>query len=131
MFDGHTVCVICRGIDCSLDSRCDECSDWSLEEMEAYIKYRLSLSRKDRRRKDSLPKPPSSPLSSPSTSSTTPGIVSADELSDDAKLAALSASFENKLDTLSSLFLSQIVSLQAPSERDMPDRMPNLSFSAP
>ena len=128
--DRHTVCVICRGIDCSLDSRCDECLDWSSEEMEAYIKHCLTLSHKDCRRKDSLPRPPSSPMSSPFTSFATPGIVSTDDRFGD-KLAALSASFQNELDALSYLFLPKFASLQAPSEHDMSARMPNLSFSAP
>ena len=30
LFDRHTICFKCRGYDCSLDKRCDECLDWSL-----------------------------------------------------------------------------------------------------
>ena len=68
VFDCHTVCVICRGVECSLDSHFDECLEWSLEEMESYLKHRQALLRKDHHRKDSLFKPPSSPVTSPSPS---------------------------------------------------------------
>ena len=39
LFDDHTVCFKCRGFDCSHDKKCDECLDWSLEEMKAYVKH--------------------------------------------------------------------------------------------
>ena len=39
-FDRHSICTKCHGADCSLDSRCDECTSWSLEEVEAYVKLR-------------------------------------------------------------------------------------------
>ena len=29
--DLHTICVSCRGFDCDLNSRCDECLEWSEE----------------------------------------------------------------------------------------------------
>ena len=129
--DSHTVCVICRGVDCSLDSHCDECLEWAMEKMEAYIKHRLVLLCKERRRKDSLPKPPSSPVPSPSPSTAASFPVPIIDDRFDAKLAELSSSFEQKLDSLSSL-LSKFASLQAPSERSMSARMPSNEFlSAP
>ena len=132
VFDRRTVCFICRGVDCSLDSHCDECLDWSPEEMEAYLRHRLSLLLKDHCRKDSLPKPPSSPVPSPSPSSATSGNVSNVDDRFDAKLAALSVSFEHKLDALSSLILSKIASLHAPLEQNMSARMPtNVFCSSP
>ena len=79
-------------------------------------------------RKDSLLKPPSSPAPSQAASLTVAGVD--DRI--DAKLAALSSSFEQKLDSLSSLLLSRISLLQAPSEPSMSARMPtNPSVSAP
>ena len=33
------VCVKCRKHDCNVELRCDECSDWSLECMTAYVRY--------------------------------------------------------------------------------------------
>ena len=41
--DRHTVCVSCRGFDCDIDCRCDECLEWSEEEIIKYAKYRKSL----------------------------------------------------------------------------------------
>ena len=59
VYDRHNFCTKCRGFDCSSDSRCDECADWSREEMEAYIKHRRSLKAKDIKVKDPLSRPPS------------------------------------------------------------------------
>ena len=57
--DRHTICVQCRGFDCDLNSRCEECLDWSEEEISKYAKYRKSLkSRESSSRKTSLPPPP-------------------------------------------------------------------------
>ena len=57
--DRHTVCVSCRGFDCDVDCRCDECLRWSEEEIIKYAKYRKSLkSRESSSRKTALPTPP-------------------------------------------------------------------------
>ena len=57
--DRHTVCVSCRGFDCDVDCRCDECLGWSEEEIIKYAKYRKSLkSRESSSRKTTLPTPP-------------------------------------------------------------------------
>ena len=57
--DRHTICVSCRGFDCDLNSRCDECLEWSEEEVLKYAKYRKSLkSRESSSRKTSIPTPP-------------------------------------------------------------------------
>ena len=41
--DKHFFCIKCRGAECSLTSRCDECLQWTKEEMESYVKLRKSL----------------------------------------------------------------------------------------
>ena len=57
--DRHTVCVSCRGFNCDIDFRCDECLEWSEEEILKYAKYRKSLkSRESSSRKTTLPTPP-------------------------------------------------------------------------
>ena len=38
--DKHIFCTKCRGRKCSLMSRCDECIQWTKEEMESYVKLR-------------------------------------------------------------------------------------------
>ena len=45
-YDSHTVCSECRDVMCSLESRCDECKDWSVEIMTEYLKHRKSLATK-------------------------------------------------------------------------------------
>ena len=57
--DRHTLCVSCRGFDCDLNSRCEECLEWSEEEVVKYAKYRKSLkSRESSSRKTSVQTPP-------------------------------------------------------------------------
>ena len=57
--DRHTLCVSCRGFDCDLNNRCEECLEWSEEEVLKYAKYRKSLkSRESSSRKTSVPTPP-------------------------------------------------------------------------
>ena len=52
LHDSHTVCVACRGYDCSLDKRCSECEAWSEKVMTKYVKYRKSLDSKSKVRKE-------------------------------------------------------------------------------
>ena len=59
--DHHTVCVVCRGFDCSLDSRCEECIEWPDEEVRLYAKLRKSLKSKDRSKHKSKPSASSPP----------------------------------------------------------------------
>ena len=35
--DKHLFCIKCRGSECSVTSRCDECFEWTKEEMESYV----------------------------------------------------------------------------------------------
>ena len=42
--DKHLFCTKCRGSEGSMNSRCDECMQWTKEEMEKYVKLRKSLS---------------------------------------------------------------------------------------
>ena len=60
--DRHTICVVCRGFDCSIDSRCEECIEWPEEEVRLYAKVRKSLKSKGsskHRNKPSASPPPS------------------------------------------------------------------------
>ena len=90
--------------------------EWSLEEMEAYVKHRQLLLHKDRCRKDSLPKPPYSPVTSPSPLQPASLSIVGVDGHIDAKLAVLSSSFDQKLELLNSIVLNKISLLQAPSE---------------
>ena len=70
--DRHTLCVSCRGFDCDIDTRCEECMEWPEEEVRLYAKYRKSLtSKSSSKSKPSAPPPPpadSVPSSQPPTS---------------------------------------------------------------
>ena len=61
--DRHTLCVNCRGFDCDVNSRCEECLEWSEEEVVKYAKYRISLKSRESssRAKTSVPTPPLTP----------------------------------------------------------------------
>ena len=54
--DKHLFCTICRGSECCMNSRCDECMQWTKEEMEKYVKLCKSLSSKSKRSKSSPPR---------------------------------------------------------------------------
>ena len=38
--DKHLLCIYCRGYKCSVDLRCEECENWSKEEMLPHEKIR-------------------------------------------------------------------------------------------
>ena len=69
--DRHTLCVSCRGFDCDIDTRCEECMEWPEEEVRIYAKCRKSFKSKDSSKsKPSAPPPPpadSVPSSQPPT----------------------------------------------------------------
>ena len=48
LHDKHTVCVVCRGSECSSGSRCNECSAWEAELMVKYVKHMKSLASKSK-----------------------------------------------------------------------------------
>ena len=68
--DKHLFCIKCRGFECSVELRCDECKDWSKEEMLAHEKICKSLASKSKSRGKSSSNSKSSkkPASPPSTS---------------------------------------------------------------
>ena len=54
--DKHLFCMKCRGSECTVDTRCNECFSWTEEEMIRYVKLRKSLSSKSKRSKSSPPR---------------------------------------------------------------------------
>ena len=57
--DRHTVCVVCRGYDCNLETRCEESIERPDEEVRLYAKMRKSL--KSKGSSKHRPKPSASP----------------------------------------------------------------------
>ena len=71
--DRHTICISCRGFDCDINNRCEECLEWS-EDIIKYAKYRKSLKSRESSSKaktaiSNPPLPPSrrSPQPAPQT----------------------------------------------------------------
>ena len=61
--DRHTLCIACRGFDCDLNNHCEECLEWSEDEVIKYAKYRKSLKSRESssRAKTSVSTPPLTP----------------------------------------------------------------------
>ena len=51
--DKHLFCTKCRGSECSMNTRCNECMQWTEEDMLKYIKLRKSFSSKSKQSKSS------------------------------------------------------------------------------
>ena len=78
--DPHRICVACRGINCSMDERCDLCLTWDEGRMQSYIRHQSSLKRK-REHKQKLKER----SQVPDFVSVCTGIQEADALSDEAR----------------------------------------------
>ena len=60
--DRHTVCITCRGFDCDINNLCEECLEWSEDDI-AYAKYRKSLKSRESssKQKSKIPLTPLTP----------------------------------------------------------------------
>ena len=67
--DRHIICGVCRGYDCNVESRCEECIEWPEEEIRLYAKMRKSLKSKGSSKRRSKPSasPPPPAVSMPSS----------------------------------------------------------------
>ena len=66
--DKHLICIRCRGYECAVILRCEECENWSKEEMLAHEKIRKSLASKSKGGGKSSTKVVKKPASNPKTS---------------------------------------------------------------
>ena len=89
-FDSHTFCSVCRGFDCDLDNRCEECTDWPESDIVAYVKHRKML--KSKQSKPTGSDVPLSP-SQPSVRSSQP----VPDFDIEARIASLSAELSASL----------------------------------
>ena len=72
-FDKHTLCVVCRGVKCSLDTWCKECKAWSKEFMLGYVIHQRSLvSKAKKTTPSSSPSPPVTAVTTALVSSSFP-----------------------------------------------------------
>ena len=119
--DRHTVCVVCRGYDCNLDTRCEECIEWPDEEVRLYAKMRKSL--KSKGSSKHRPKPSaSSPPPAASVPPSQPHAVDALQ----SMMSSLSDSLFNRMDALQASLAS---SVPQPSSR--PSHRPDAGSPQP
>ena len=104
--DKHLICIRCRGYECLVDLRCEECEGWSKEEMLVHEKIRKSLASKSKGRGKSSTKVAKKPASPPSTSAN----VDLDNRFE-AQYDRMLKEMDDRMELLSSSLLNQIRSL--------------------
>ena len=115
--DKHLFCIKCCGSECSLTSRCDECMQWTKEEMEGYIELRKSLSSKGRRSKSSPPR--STPHDSDFDHNLAAQIESVNK-SVDQKLEAMSSSLMSRFSSMLDSFQLSLNQTSFPEDSAVP-----------
>ena len=112
--DRHSLCVNCRGFDCDIDTRCEECLEWPEEEVRLYAKYRKSLKSKDSSSKSKTSAPPPPADSRPSSQPSTSGDLQSQVDSLNVTVISLAESLSTRLDALTaSLNSSQSTQLSS------------------
>ena len=107
--DKHLICIRCRGYECLVELRYEECESWLKEEMLCHEKIRRSLASKAKGRGKNSFKPFMKPASPPSTSASY-------DLDDRfaAQNNRMVKEMDNKMQLFSSSILGQIKDLLAP-----------------
>ena len=121
--DCHTLCVVCRGFDCNLDSHCEECIEWPDEEVRLYVKYRKSLKSKDRSKNKSKPSA-TPPPPSESVPSSQPDALAAMQTQVDSLnsiVNTLAESLSARLDALAASLVSHSLPQLSSQTRLGPD----------
>ena len=90
-------CIKCRGSECDVNSRCDECFSWTKEETEGHVRLCKSLSSKSKKNK------------TPLKASTSPPRSTASNLDLDTRL--VNKSMDEKLNVMSFALMSQFTSM--------------------
>ena len=120
--DRHTLCVSCRGFDCDIDARCEECMEWPEEEVRIYAKYHKSLKSKDSSKsKPSAPPPPPPPDSVPSSQPPTRVDIQSQVDSLSVTVTSLAENLSARLDALTASLLTPPLSQLSSWPRLGPD----------
>ena len=108
--DRHTFCISCKGFDCDINNRCEECLEWSEDDINKYAKYRKSLKSRESssRAKTSISTPPltpsgRSPQPAPQPAQPAPRPAQRDDIQ--SQVDSLTLYFKSLSDTLTSHFL--------------------------
>ena len=113
--DRHTLCVNCRGFDCDINNRCEECLEWSEEKVVKYAKYRKSLKSRESssRAKTSVPTPPLTPSGPSPQTAPQPAPRPAPRDDIQSQVDSLAQNFQSLSDNLTSQltdFMTQFLS---------------------
>ena len=111
--DCHTLCVNCRGFDCDINTRCEECLEWPEEEVKLYAKYRKSLKSKDSSSKSKSSAPPPPADSRPSLQQSLHDDFQSQIDSLNVTVNTLAESLTARLDAFMSSFLNQSAQLSS------------------
>ena len=126
--DRHTICVVCRGFDCSVEFRCEECIEWPEEEIRFYAKMCKSLKSKGFSKHRS--KPSASPLSADSAPSSQPSTIAHMQSQIDflnLLVNSLSESLFARLDALT----ASIAPASVPQSSSQPSQGPDAELPQP
>ena len=130
-FDRHAFCSVCRGFDCDLDNRCEECADWPESDMLAYVKHRKIL--KSKQSKPMTGADISLSPSLPSVPSSQPSPVFDVEAQIASLSSELSASLASQVEGLGSQLQQRFLPLSNELSNQLAAKIsniPNPSFSA-
>ena len=126
--DRHTICVLCRGFDCSVEARCKECIDWPDQTIRLYAKMRKSLKSKSSLKHRN--KPSASPPSADSVPSSQPSAIAQMQSQVDylnLLVNSLSESLFARLDALT----ASIAPASVPQSSSQPSQGPDAELPQP
>ena len=132
--DRHSICTKCRGNDCRIDCRCDECLLWSGEEMESYVKLRKLLASKGKKKSSSALKTPSAsgpPAPSVDVDDKIRAHIATFSQDVDDRLASVSNSIMSRLDELFVNFSERFSNRSLSAEPWVSERTPPIGQSPP
>ena len=105
--DRHTICISCRGFDCDINNHCEECLEWSEDDIIKYAKYRKSLKSRESssKSKTAISNPPltpsrRSPQPAPQPAQPAPRPVQRDDIQ--SQVDSLTNNFKSLSDSLTS-----------------------------
>ena len=127
--DRHTICVACRGFDCSIDTRCEECIDWPEEDVRLYAKMLKSLKSKGSTKRRDKPAASTPPPPAESIPSSKPDAIANMQTQVDSLntlVNSLSESFFARMDALQASLVSSL-----PQSSSRPSHRPDASTPQP
>ena len=121
--DRHTICVVCRGFDCSIESCCKECIEWPEEEVLLYAKMQKFLKSKGSSKHRNKPSASPTPSASSMPSSQPAAIAQMQSQVDSLNLLvnSLSESLLSRMDALEASLAPSSIPQSSSQTRPGPD----------